>query len=195
MPVICNFIWILMNRQTSNISRALVGNTIADHSYIYIYVCVCVYVVTASQPVGAAPSQLYIFILDLTPGLDGFRKDNCKTGRETFKFRDLVHLVLEVWRWYNTFGCTCSCLPIYSYFIGGLPSNFTMDRIIPSRSLTLSVMLTNSVAGPNISSAKSWITSSCVLPDSGKKFSIHSSSCFLAGSKTITVSKASFWLI
>ena len=30
----------------------------------------------------------YIFIIDLTPGFNGMRKDNCKTGRETFKVWD-----------------------------------------------------------------------------------------------------------
>ena len=41
----------------------------------------------------------YIFILDLTPGFNGLDKDNCKTGWETFKFWDSVHLVLEVWQY------------------------------------------------------------------------------------------------
>ena len=41
----------------------------------------------------------YIFILDLTPGLSGLGKDNCKTWRQTFKFWDSVHLILEIWRY------------------------------------------------------------------------------------------------
>ena len=41
----------------------------------------------------------YIFILDLTPGFIGLGKDNCKTRRETFKFGDLVHVILEI-LWY-----------------------------------------------------------------------------------------------
>ena len=41
----------------------------------------------------------YTFILDLTPGFNGLCKDNYKTRRETFKFWDLVRLILEVW-WY-----------------------------------------------------------------------------------------------
>ena len=40
----------------------------------------------------------YIFILDLTPGFIGLGKDNCKTRRETFKFGDLVWLILEILR-------------------------------------------------------------------------------------------------
>ena len=40
----------------------------------------------------------YIFILDLTPGFNGLDKDNCKTRWETFKFGDLVHRILEIWR-------------------------------------------------------------------------------------------------
>ena len=41
----------------------------------------------------------YIFILDLTPGFNGLDKDNCKPRRETFKFGDLVPLVLEILRY------------------------------------------------------------------------------------------------
>ena len=40
----------------------------------------------------------YIFILDLTPGFNGLGKAKCKTRREALMFRDLVRLVLEVWR-------------------------------------------------------------------------------------------------
>ena len=52
-----------------------------------------------SAPVGAALN--YIFILDLTPGFNGLGKDNCKTGRETFMFWDLVHFISEVWRYFK----------------------------------------------------------------------------------------------
>ena len=38
----------------------------------------------------------YIFILDLTPGFDVLGKDNCKII--TFKFLNLVWLILEIWR-------------------------------------------------------------------------------------------------
>ena len=38
----------------------------------------------------------YISILDLTPGLNGLRKDNCKTRRETFKFSDFVWLYKDL---------------------------------------------------------------------------------------------------
>ena len=41
----------------------------------------------------------YIFILDLSPGFYGLDKDNCKTRWETFKFCNLVQLILEVWRY------------------------------------------------------------------------------------------------
>ena len=68
-------------RQVSSIRRTLVGNKIDGHSDV----------------VGAAPTG-YIFILDLTPGFIGLKKDNCKTRRETFKFGDLVRLILEILR-------------------------------------------------------------------------------------------------
>ena len=39
-----------------------------------------------------------IFILNLTLGFNGLSKDNYKMGRETFKFWDLVRLILEILR-------------------------------------------------------------------------------------------------
>ena len=41
----------------------------------------------------------YIFVLELMPGSNWFRKDNCKARRETFKFWDLVCLISEIWRY------------------------------------------------------------------------------------------------
>ena len=38
----------------------------------------------------------YIFILDLTSSFNGLGKDNYKTRQETFKFWDLVQLILEI---------------------------------------------------------------------------------------------------
>ena len=40
----------------------------------------------------------YIFILDLTPGFKGLDRNDCKTRPETFKFWDLVWLILEIRR-------------------------------------------------------------------------------------------------
>ena len=50
--------------------------------------------VVGASPVGAAPTT--IFIVDLTPGFNGLGKDNCKTRPESFKFWNLVQLILEV---------------------------------------------------------------------------------------------------
>ena len=58
--------------QTSNISHTLVGNKLVDHSDV----------------VGASP-------VDLTPGFNGLGKDNFKMRRESFKFCDLVQLILR----------------------------------------------------------------------------------------------------
>ena len=41
----------------------------------------------------------YIFILDLIPGLNRVGKDNYKMRQETFIFRDLVWLILEIWQY------------------------------------------------------------------------------------------------
>ena len=63
---------MLSYRKTSNISRTSVGDKIVDNSDI--------------------------FILNLTPGFNGLSVDNCKGVQETFKFWDLVRLILEVLR-------------------------------------------------------------------------------------------------
>ena len=48
----------------------------------------------------------YIFILNLTPGLNGLGKDDGKTRREIIMFGDSVHLILENWWYFNTPGIT-----------------------------------------------------------------------------------------
>ena len=73
-------------RQTSNIRRTSIGNTIVNHS-----------VVVGAPPVGAAPTTF-----SFSPGFDWLGKDNCMTRRETFKFWYLMRPILEVWR----FACT-----------------------------------------------------------------------------------------
>ena len=62
-----------MYSQTSNISRSSVGKKLLRLSN-------------------------YMLIPDLTPGINGLDKDNCKTMRETFKLGDFVRLILEIWR-------------------------------------------------------------------------------------------------
>ena len=69
----------------SNISRTLISNKIVDYTDV-----------VGVAPVSAAPTT---FILDLTPDISGLGRGSCKTRRETFKFRDLVLLISEVWRW------------------------------------------------------------------------------------------------
>ena len=69
-------------RKISNIKPTLVCDKIFDHSNV----------------VGASPVANYIFILDLTRGFNRLCTDSCKTREETFKFWDLVLLILENWR-------------------------------------------------------------------------------------------------
>ena len=86
--------------QTSEISCALICNKIFDQSDV----------------VGASPTTLrcswsiacrrcsnYIFILDSTPGFIRLGKGNCKMRQETFKFWDLVWLILEIWLYFTSF--------------------------------------------------------------------------------------------
>ena len=92
-------IWILQNiflaiwneishnyRQVSNIRCTLLGNKFVDHS------------VRCSWSIACRRCSNYIIILDLTPGFIGLNKDNFKTKRGTFKFGDLVRLILEILR-------------------------------------------------------------------------------------------------
>ena len=72
-------------RQVSNIRHTLIGNKIVDYSDV-----------VGASPVGAAPTTSSFS--DLTPGFIGLGKDNCKTRRKTFKFSDLVRLILEILR-------------------------------------------------------------------------------------------------
>ena len=78
-------------RQTSNISRSLVGNKTSPR---------------CSWSIACRCCSNYILILDLTPGSKGLSKDNCKTRRETCMFWDLVHFILKIWR-YNKSISSC----------------------------------------------------------------------------------------
>ena len=71
-------------RKISSIRHTHVGNKVVDHSDV-----------AEALPVGAAPTTSSL----LTPGFNGLGKDNSKTRRETFKFWDLVRLILEIWRY------------------------------------------------------------------------------------------------
>ena len=50
----------------------------------------------------------YVFIFHLTLGFNILCKDNCKPRRETFKFWDLVLLILEILR-YSCYCCIFHC--------------------------------------------------------------------------------------
>ena len=78
-----------------------------------------------SWSIACRRSSTFIFIRDLTPGFNGLGSDIYKTRRKTFKFGDLLRLILKVW-WYMytngvhiyTFG---SCfVAIYGHGMGGL---------------------------------------------------------------------------
>ena len=71
--------------QISNIRCISVGDKIVDHSDV-----------VRALPVRGCSNC--IFILCWTPGFNGLGKNNYKMRRETFKFGDLVHLILEVWQ-------------------------------------------------------------------------------------------------
>ena len=79
-----NISFVTYYRQTSNISRTLVGNQIVGHSDVVGAYCL------------AALLQLHLHFR--TPGFNGLYK-NCKTRRETLKLRDLVRLMLHIWRY------------------------------------------------------------------------------------------------
>ena len=73
--------------QTFNIRCTFVGSRIVDHSDV-----------VGASPVGAAPTTSS-FLSYLTLDFNGLGKDKCHMRWETFKFRDLVYLVLEIWQY------------------------------------------------------------------------------------------------
>ena len=72
----------IMYRQTSNIGRTLMGNKLVDHSNV-----------VGASPVGLLQLHLHS---QLNTCFNELGKDNYKTRRETFKFWDLMSLILEV---------------------------------------------------------------------------------------------------
>ena len=71
----------------------------------------------------------YIFILNLIHGFNRMDKDNCKTGRETLKFWDLVHLIFEIWRYQEIHASYMICCAL-------LWSNAESNLPIPSGTVT-----------------------------------------------------------
>ena len=79
-------------RQVSNIRRTLVGN----------YICRSL---RCSWSIACRRCSNYIFILDLTPGFKGSGKDDFKTIWKSFKFMDLVSLILDILRYASFIIC------------------------------------------------------------------------------------------
>ena len=52
--------------------------------------------IRCSWSIACRRCSIYIVILFLTPGFNRMGKDKCKTRWESFKFWDLVHLILEI---------------------------------------------------------------------------------------------------
>ena len=73
--------------QTSNIGRTFVSNKIVDHSDV-----------VGASPVGAAPTTPSFSTQPLAP-ID-WAKTTARRDKNTFKFWDLVCLVLEVLQYY-----------------------------------------------------------------------------------------------
>ena len=100
---VCNHIptSYFIYRPTSYLSRTLPGNNIID----------CSDVVKASPVYHYASRRCsnYISILDLPLGFNGLGKDSCETWRETFKFWNLVRLILEVCRYLAWVGGLYMC--------------------------------------------------------------------------------------
>ena len=71
--------------QVCNISGTLLGSKIVNHSHV-----------VGASPVGAVPTTSSFF--HLTLGFNLFHKDSCTPRRETYKFRDLVRLILDILR-------------------------------------------------------------------------------------------------
>ena len=68
----------------------------------------------------------YIFILDLIPCFIGIGKDNWKTRLETFKFWDLMWLILEIW-WQSSFSIIEKRNPMLNH--GGRVTHICVSKV------------------------------------------------------------------
>ena len=141
--------------QTSNINRTLVGNNLVDHSDV-------------SWSIACWRCSNFMLILDLTPGFSGPGKDKrlgkekCKTRWETFKFWDLVWLILEVWwiilfpQW--DFPSWCDSI----FILKGAPGH--MSKI---RAIILNLLSTSPAANPRKDDWKTrrWVYSDTVYSE------------------------------
>ena len=59
-------------------------------------------------------NKLHRYLLSRLPGFNGLGKDNCKTRRETFMFWDLIRLILEVWRYVESYDSRDAKVTIHS---------------------------------------------------------------------------------
>ena len=96
-----------MYPHSSNIRRTSWSIKIVDHSDV-----------VGASPVGACSN--YIFICDLTPDFNELDEGNCKPRRESFKFWDLVWLILEVWRYSVLLGFVCYIVSTLWVLVGSL---------------------------------------------------------------------------
>ena len=87
----------------------------------------------------------YIFILDLTPDVNGFGKDNWKRRRESFKFWDLVRYILEILRMWQCSALnhhlrTDSDLIDYDHVFTSLQNELKLSHVIPALPLLSSLL-------------------------------------------------------
>ena len=85
----CSRVWQKSNYCKTFDRRHALGSKIVDYSDV-----------VRASPVDAAPTT--IFILSFAPGFNVLHKNNCQTRWETFKFWDLVHVILEHWLYPTT---------------------------------------------------------------------------------------------
>ena len=96
---LCHYIWDQIGETMLADLHSRASCYIVADSWTTCYI-VAVKPSQAAYAGKACPScSNYIFILDSTPGFSRLHKDNCKMRQETFKFWDLVHLILEIWQY------------------------------------------------------------------------------------------------
>ena len=101
--------------------------------------------VVGASPVGAAPTTSS-FSTECLASMD-WCKDNCKTRQETFKFWDLVHLILEVWRYsVHTMSMACLWMTWASVFLGYQGGHFkNMYELLNLKALRNSMLYKNHI--------------------------------------------------
>ena len=126
----------------------------------------------------------HIFILDLTPGFNGLGKDICKTRRESFKFWDLVCLILEILRYFfppnHAFFPVMFTMSLMQWILSQPCGYWWPGALAPGHQYPQCFECTHvfpAVYGLSCYQKKSTRNTSCSVAESSSNLWIHSAGC------------------